>query len=126
MKYAKNFILMGVALLVSTIVVTPVFANKAAVSIDAPVAVPQGTEITIKLNVTHHGNNWFHHVNWVYLKVNGEEVKRWEFSWKNRPESGNFTRTFTYNVVAPIKVTAEANCNLHGSQGPASLSIDVQ
>jgi desulfoferrodoxin (superoxide reductase-like protein) len=126
MKHVEKFILIAATLLLSSILVAPVFANEAKISIVAPVSVSPGTEITIKLNIMHHGNNWFHYTNWVYVKVNGEEVKRWEFSRKNRPESENFTRTFTYKVVGPIEVIAEANCNLHGNQGPAILSIDLK
>ena len=126
MKHVRTFIWMAIVFLLSTVLVAPVFANKASISIDAPIAVSKGTVITIKLNVTHKGNNRFHHTNWVYVKVNGEEVQRWEFTRKNKPASENFTLTFTYKVVAPIEVIAESNCNRHGSQGPANLKINLK
>ncbi len=45
-------------------------ADKAAVTIIAPEAAAKGTEVTIKLNVMHHGNNMFHHTKWAYINGN--------------------------------------------------------
>lgn len=102
------------------------FANKTSVTIEAPTAVKKGTEITIKINVTHKGNNFIHHTNWVYVKANGEEIAKWEFSAGNRPEDENFSREVKYTVTAPTEITAEGNCNIHGSAGPAILKINVK
>jgi desulfoferrodoxin (superoxide reductase-like protein) len=116
---------MVVVLLVG-LMTTPAIANKASLQIEAPTEVSSGTTITIKLNVMHEGNNWFHYTNWVRVTVNGSELKRWEFSRRNRPENENFTITVTYEVTAPIEIVAEANCNLHGSEGPATVTVNVK
>jgi len=102
------------------------FANKTAVTIDAPDTVQKGTEITIKVNVTHKGNNFIHHTNWVYIKANGEEIARWEFSAGNKPEDENFSREVKYTVTGPTEIIAEGHCNMHGSAGPAVLKINVK
>lgn len=106
--------------------VPSVFANKSAVSIHAPAETAPGTTIAIRLDVTHKGNSGFHHTNWVTLKINGNEVKRWEYSRKERPEAENFSLTFTQKVDAPVEVVAQSNCNLHGSEGPVSFKVDVK
>jgi len=58
--------------------------------------------------------------------VNGEEIKRFEFSAKKRPENGNFERVVTLIVDGETRIEAEANCNLHGSEGKAEIVIKTQ
>ncbi|MGB5156552.1 desulfoferrodoxin family protein [Desulfobacterium sp. N47] len=102
------------------------YANKASVVIDASDSVAKGSEVTIKLNVMHNGDNIFHHVEWIYVKVNGKEVARWDFSAFNRPESENFTREVKYTINEPVQIEAEASCNIHGSAGITKAAIDVK
>lgn len=102
------------------------FANKTAVTIDAPDTVQKGTEITIKVNVTHKGNNFIHHTKWVYIKANGEEIARWDFSMFDTPENENFSREVKYTIMEPTEIIAEGSCNIHGSAGPAVLKINVK
>ncbi|RPJ13672.1 MAG: hypothetical protein EHM30_11300 [Desulfobacteraceae bacterium] len=101
-------------------------ADKSAVTIDAPQFAAKGTEITIKLNVTHHGNNMFHYTNWVYVKVNEKEIARWNFSATRTPESEYFTKEVKYTINEPVQIEAEANCNIHGSTGIAKATITVK
>ena len=108
------------------LVVPSIFANKSEISIEVPAEVSQGSTITIKLNVTHKGNSGLHHTDWVSLKINGNEVKRWEYTRKERPEDENFTVSFTQKADAPIEIVAQANCNIHGSAGPVSFKVDVK
>ena len=103
-----------------------VFANKSSVSLTAPESVPKGTEVTIKVNVTHSGNNMFHYTKWVYVKINGKEIARWDFSAMNTPESENFTREIKYTVNEPAQIEAEANCSIHGSAGIIKASITLK
>ena len=105
---------------------TPAWANKTSVQIEVPATVSAGTTLTIRLHVTHDGNSWFHYTDWVRVTVNGTELKRWEFSRKNRPENENFTLEVTYPVTAAAEITAEANCNLHGSAGPAFATVNLE
>ena len=99
------------------------FADKTSVTIDAPASVKKGTEITIKINVKHKGNNFIHYTNWVVVKANGDEIARWDFSAGNRPENETFSRDLKYTVKGPTEITAQGNCNIHGSTGPAVLKI---
>ncbi len=103
-----------------------VFADKTAVEIIAPKEVQKGTEITITLNVSHSGNNIMHYTEWVYVKVNGKEYKRWEFSAFNRPEDERFSLTFKIIVKEPLKIEVQGNCNVHGSQGKKTVTISVK
>jgi len=43
------------------LITAPVLANKSSLQIEAPAMVKAGSTITIKLHVTHKGNNWFHY-----------------------------------------------------------------
>ncbi len=104
----------------------PAHANKSSVRIEAPETAAAGSEITIVLHVSHEGNNFIHHTEWVYLNIDGEEVARWTFSSFDKPESDNFTRTFTYTIRKPIEITAEASCNIHGSSGIDTKKVAIQ
>ena len=126
MKHRKSHIIIAAGILLLFIFAPPALADKSAVKIEAPGEVLQGTTITVKLHVTHQGNNFVHHTNWVYVKINGKEIIRWKYGWTDRPESENFTVSFEYKVDEPIEITAEANCNIHGSQGPAKTLVKVK
>lgn len=104
----------------------PAFANKSSVRIEAPETVAMGQEITIKLYVSHDGNNFIHHTDWVSLKINNQEIKRWTYGIFDTPESEKFTLEIQYTVTGPITLTAEADCNLHGSSGIAEKVLIVQ
>lgn len=101
-------------------------ANKTSVALSGPEAVPAGTEVTITVSVTHRGNSAIHFTNRVWVKAGDKEIARWEFSASDRPESADFTRTVKITVVAPVEITAQGNCNLHGSDGPAVLAIGLK
>ena len=103
-----------------------VFANKSSVSVDAPESVMKGSEITIKLNVEHDGNSIFHYTKWVYVMINGKEIARWDYTWRKKPEAGNFTKEITYTVNEPIEIVAESSCNTHGSKGKAIKKVSVK
>lgn len=104
---------------------TTAFADKASVTISAPESVKKGTVVTIKIQVTHSGNNFIHHVDWAQIKVDGKEVKRWDYSWTDTPESESFEREYKQTVMGPIEVSAQADCNLHGSTGEVKKQIKV-
>ena len=123
MKKGKWFLAMGLFLAAAIGLPRVSLANKASVTIEAPKTAAPGTEITIKVHVSHNGNNAVHHVEWVYVSINGKELERWEFSALNLPEDGNFIREVKYKVVGPVTIEAKANCNLHGSAGPADLTV---
>jgi desulfoferrodoxin (superoxide reductase-like protein) len=123
----KYGLTLAVVLLVC-LIAAPAFANKSAAAIDAPDKAAKGSVIKIKITVTHVGNNFIHHTDWAYVKVNGKEVGRWEFSSGNLPESEVFSREVNYTVEGdgPITIEAESDCNIHGSAGKVEKKIEIQ
>ncbi len=102
------------------------FANKSSVEIQAPETARTGSKITIAVRVIHEGNNFLHYTNWVYIKANGKEIARWDFTMGNRPDGEVFTRQIEYTVAGPVEIEAMANCNLHGSTGPRSVTVRIK
>ncbi|MFH1760371.1 MAG: desulfoferrodoxin family protein [bacterium] len=102
------------------------FAGKASVQIEAPESATMGEVILIQLHVSHEGNNFIHYTDWVYVKINGSEIKRWAFSNFDKPESENFTRTINHTMTGPIEIIAEADCNMHGSAGIAKKNVAIK
>lgn len=100
--------------------------DKSGVSIVAPYSAKTGETITIELKVTHDGNNFIHYTDWVYVMINGKEIKRWEFGSFDKPEDEQFTRSITYEVAGPIEITAQANCNIHGGKGIVTQTVQIQ
>ena len=99
-------------------------ADKSGATLETPDQVAKGTEVTIKVHVTHSANSFLHHTNWLRVKVNGEEIKSWEYSsMNNLPSGAKFSKEIRLLINGPTEVEAQANCNLHGSQGPAVKKI---
>lgn len=67
-------------------------ANKSSVSIETPRMVQKGSEIMIRITVTHKGNSALHYTNWLRVLINKKEVALWDFDLAQRPESEIFTR----------------------------------
>jgi desulfoferrodoxin (superoxide reductase-like protein) len=107
------------------ITAAPVFANKTSVSISAPESAAPGSAITIRVTATHSANNFLHHTDWLYIMVNGQEIARWDYSWRNKPEGSVFTKEITYVPTGSIDIQAEGHCNMHGSKGPATATVSV-
>ena len=101
-------------------------ANETAVEIQAPAEAAAGEQITIVLNVSHEGNNFIHHTEWVELRINGKTVKRWEYSMFGKPPGENFSVSFPYTAGQDLELEAEASCNLHGSRNVAAQTITVE
>jgi len=100
-----------------------VWANKSTTSIEVPESVPKGSEITIRVTVTHNANNFLHHTQWLQIIINGKEISRWDYTMGNRPEGAIFTKEIKYKVDGDIEIKAEASCNIHGSAGPAITKV---
>ena len=105
--------------------VTTVSADKSSVTIDTPKTAIRGTDITIKVTATHDANTFLHYPHWLYMMVNDKEVARWDYIWRKRPEGKTFTKEITYTANEPVEIKAEANCNIHGSEGPQTVNIAV-
>lgn len=104
----------------------PVFANKSSTSIEAPQTATKGSEITIRVTVTHKGNSFIHYTNWLRVTVNQKEIARWDFTSGQRPEAEVFTREVKITALEDLEVKAEAHCNIHGSTGPATVKISIK
>jgi desulfoferrodoxin (superoxide reductase-like protein) len=126
MRIKRGYSLFAGLMVLVLISVPSVYANKSSVSIDAPESVAPGSDITIKINVEHDGNSMFHYTKWIYVMINGAEIKRWDYSWRKRPEAENFTKEITYTVNEPIEIVVEASCNNHGSKGKAIQKVSVK
>lgn len=102
------------------------FADETSVSINAPVSAQKGTSITVTIAVTHKGNNILHFTDWVVLKVNGNEVKRWEYRFNERPDSEDFSVQYQLKVEETLQLEAQGHCNIHGSTGAVSTTVKVK
>lgn len=101
-------------------------ADETSVKIKAPEKVEKGTEATIKIEVTHDGNNFLHHTNWVWIKVNGTEYKKWEYGGFSKPDGETFTLEIKLKIDEPTSIEAKGNCNMHGSEGSESVKIELK
>jgi desulfoferrodoxin (superoxide reductase-like protein) len=126
LKLSVLGILMGIAAGLVFLLAPPALADKASVAIEAPENAAPGSEITIRVTVTHSANTARHYVEWVKIWVNNQELSKWEFTSSNLPEGVPFTRDVKYKVAEKVEIKAEASCNAHGSKGPAILRITVQ
>lgn len=121
----KRFRLSGilaVAVGIAIFVSVPAWADKSATTIDAPDGAVKGSEITLKVTVTHSANNFFHYTEWLWVQVNGMEVARWDFGSK-KPEGATFTREIKVKVEGDLEIKAKANCNIHGSANEAAAKV---
>jgi len=100
-----------------------VWANKSTTSIAVPESISKGSEVTIRVTVTHNANNFLHYTKWLQIMVNGKEIARWDYTMGNRPEGATFTKEIKYNVDGDIEIKAEASCNIDGSTGPATAKV---
>jgi len=103
-----------------------VWANKSATSIEVPENITKGSEITIRVTVTHNANNFIHYTKWLQIMINGKEIARWDYTMGNRPEGAIFTKEIKYKAEGDIEIKAEASCNIHGSAGPSTVKALVK
>jgi len=103
-----------------------VWANKSATSIEVPENITKGSEITIRVTVTHNANSFMHYTKWLQIVINGKEIARWDYTMGNRPEGATFTKEIKYKAEEDIEIKAEASCNIHGSAGPSTVKVLVK
>ncbi|MFP4040804.1 MAG: desulfoferrodoxin family protein [Desulfosudaceae bacterium] len=101
------------------------FANESSVKIEAVDKVEKGREVKIMIHVSHDGNNFIHHSDLVLVRINGEEVKRWEFGYFSNPPAEEFSKEITYSADQKLEIEAKAYCNIHGSDNTARKTIDI-
>lgn len=124
----RNFIVTSAAFVVGGFLMTAgtAWANKAETRIEVPDSAAKGSEITIKMTVTHSANSFFHYTEWAWLQVNGKETARWNFSSGNRPEGEIFAREVKVKVEGDLDIKAKASCNLHGSANEATAKVNAK
>ena len=126
MKFKRTGIMIATIVLIITLYSGVSLADKSAVTIDAPDQAVKGTEMTVKIHVTHSSNSFLHYTNRLAVIVNGKEAALWEYSMGNKPENAKFSKEIRLTVNGPTEIVAEATCNLHGSQGPAKKAISLK
>jgi len=115
--------LLSVVILFIFLVTGNAWANKAEAKIEAPESAGRGSEITIRVTVIHSANNYFHHVEWLWIQVNGNEIARWDYTASNRPEEATFSKEIRYKVNGDVEIKAKASCNMHGSAGEVAIKV---
>ncbi|MGD9106194.1 MAG: desulfoferrodoxin family protein [Desulfobacterales bacterium] len=126
MKIYRAGIMIAVMAMVITLYNGVSLADKSVATIEAPDQASKGTEITVKIHVTHNANNFFHYTNWVKVIVNGKKAAFWEYTAENRPEGAKFTKEIKLTINEPMEIVAEANCNIHGGQGAVNKTISLK
>lgn len=123
----KKSIVFGILIFsVLFIQISSALANKSAVSIGGSSNVPKGTEVTLRITVTHNANSPSHYTEWVKVTANKKEIDRWDYNKDNRPEAAEFTKEIKFKVMEDTEIIAEASCIIHGSKGPATHKITVK
>ncbi|OGR08255.1 MAG: hypothetical protein A2511_14770 [Deltaproteobacteria bacterium RIFOXYD12_FULL_50_9] len=122
-NYTFSVSCIGVA--VFLLIASTAWANRSSTAIEMPTTVAKGTESTIRITISHNGNNWFHYTQWCKVTANGKEIARWDYNWNHLPESGVFTKEIKFKVDEATKISAEASCNVHGSEAPTEKTIQV-
>jgi len=123
----KKIMVFGVFMIaISLVQVSGAFANKSEASIEGPTDAVKGSEVTLRITVTHNANTASHYTEWLKVMANKKEVGRWDYTKENRPEGAVFTKEIKIKVMENTEIVAEASCNNHGSKGPAKHKIMVK
>jgi desulfoferrodoxin (superoxide reductase-like protein) len=101
-------------------------ANQSSVTIEAPQSVQKGVELTIRVTVTHSANTSLHYTEWLKVTVNQKDVARWDYTGNDRPEAAVFTKEIKLKATENMEITAQASCNIHGSNDPATVKVTVR
>jgi desulfoferrodoxin (superoxide reductase-like protein) len=126
-KKMKKSIALGMLILsVLFVQIGPALADKSAVSIEGLTKVEKGTEVTLRITVTHSANSSSHYTEWLKVSANKKEIARWDYTTDKRPEAAQFTKEIKIKVTEDTEVVAEASCNKHGSRGPATHRVGVK
>jgi desulfoferrodoxin (superoxide reductase-like protein) len=101
-------------------------ANKSETTIEGPTQAAKGSEVTLRITVTHNANTASHYTEWLKVTADGKQIARWDFTKENLPEGAAFTKEIKIKVTEDTEIVAEANCNNHGSKGSAKHKIIVK
>ena len=126
MKAVRLIGILAIAVGIVTFFSIPAWANKSETKIEAPENADKGSEITIKVTVTHSANSLFHYTEWLRVQVNGKEFAKWEYSSGNRPEDATFTKEIKVKVDGDLEIKGRASCNMHGSANEAVVKVTAK
>lgn len=123
----KKSVGLGISILVIMLFqLCPAFANQSAVRIEGPTSVAKGTEVTLRIIVTHNANSTSHYTEWVKVTANQKEIAGWKYSKVTLPEAAEFIKEIKIKVMEDTEVIGEASCNKHGGKGPAKHKITAK
>jgi len=123
----KKVMLLGIVVLAILLLQVGIAsANKSEASIEGPTDAVKGSEVTLRITVTHNANTASHYTEWLKVTANKKEVGRWDYTKENRPEGAVFTKEIKMKVTENTEIVAEASCINHGSKGPANHKIMVK
>jgi desulfoferrodoxin (superoxide reductase-like protein) len=126
-KGMKTIMLLGIFMLAIALVqINVAFANSSEASIEGPTDAAQGSEVTLRITVTHNSNTASHYTEWLKVMANGKQIARWDYTKENRPEGAVFSKEIKITVMEDTEIVAESSCNNHGSKGPAKYKIMVK
>ena len=123
MKVKRLIGIVAIAVGIAIFMSVPAWANKSETKIEAQESADKGSEITIKVTVTHSANNYFHYTGWLWVQVNGKELAKWEYSGSNRPEDATFTKEIKLKVDGDLDIKGKASCNIHGSANEFAAKV---
>lgn len=119
----RRFACLASSLLAVCLLSARALAHRASATIKGPASAPKGQEVALELTFIHSANSSGHFVEWAKVMVNGKEVARWDFSPVNLPEGSTFTKHVRVRVEGDLEISAQANCNRHGSKGPVVMKL---
>ncbi|MFB3884026.1 MAG: desulfoferrodoxin family protein [Thermodesulfobacteriota bacterium] len=124
MKKGMLFGMIGLVILLFQVGIAS--ANRSEASIDGPTQAAKGSEVTLRITVTHNANTASHFTEWLKVTGNKKEIARWDYTRENRPEGAVFAKEIKIKATEDMEIVAEASCNNHGSKGPAKHKIMVK
>jgi len=123
----KKVMLLGIVVLAILLLQVGIAsANKSEASIEGPTDAVKGSEVTLRITVTHNANTASHYTEWLKVTANKKEVGRWDYTKENRPEGAVFTKEIKIKVTEDTEIVAEASCSNHGSKGTTKHKIVVK
>lgn len=75
------------------------------------------------MTVIHNADSYLHHVEWLWIKIYGNEIARCDYTTSNMPESATFNKEIKYKVEGDVEIKAKASCNMHRSAGEAMTKV---
>jgi desulfoferrodoxin (superoxide reductase-like protein) len=123
-KEMKRIMSLGIFMLAIALVqINVASANKSEASVEGPADAAKGSEVTLRITVTHNSNTPSHYTEWLKVMANGKQIARWDYTRENRPEGAVFSKEIKVKVIENTEIVAESSCNNHGSKGPAKHKI---